>query len=59
MTYGELLAHAYKLAAWLREQGVGAGDRVAVGGHNSSGWITSFVAAHLIGAVPVCLNSTL
>ncbi|KAL1405668.1 hypothetical protein Q8F55_009307 [Vanrija albida] len=58
VTYGELLAHAYKLAAWLREQGIRSGDRVAVGGQNSSGWITSFVAAHFLGAVPVCLNST-
>lgn len=59
VTYGRLLELAYDLAAWLRERGVKAGDKVAIGGHNSSGWVTSFVAIHLLGAVPVCLNSTL
>jgi acyl-CoA synthetase (AMP-forming)/AMP-acid ligase II len=58
-TYGQILESAYKLAGWMREQGVDVGDRVAVGGNNSSGWVTSFVAAHLLGAVPVLLNSTL
>jgi len=59
VTFGQLLERAYVLAAWLREQGVDVSDRVAIGGINSSGWVTSFVAANLIGAVPVCLNSTL
>jgi long-subunit acyl-CoA synthetase (AMP-forming) len=43
----------------MREQGLDIGDKIAISGHNSSGWVTSFVAAHFIGAVPVCLNSTL
>lgn len=59
VTYGQLLENAYALAAWLRERGIRASDKVAVGGHNSSGWVTSFLACHLIGAVPVLLNSTL
>ncbi|BEJ16856.1 hypothetical protein CspHIS471_0602570 [Cutaneotrichosporon sp. HIS471] len=59
VTYGQALDNAYRLAAWLREKGVGKGDRVAVSGINSSAWLTSFVAVNLLGAVPVCLNSTL
>jgi len=59
LTYGRMLENGYALGAWMREHGVRAGDKVAVGGHNSAGWVTSFVACHLIGAVPVLLNSTL
>lgn len=59
VTYGQMLDNSYRLAAWLRERGVGQGDRVAVGGHNSSMWLTAFVAVNFLGAVPVCLNSTL
>lgn len=59
VTYGQALDNAYALAAWLREQGVGRADRVAIGGPNSSYWLTAFVAISLLGAVPVCLNSTL
>lgn len=59
VTYAQLRDDALRVAGWLREQGIGAGDKVAIGGHNSSGWITSFIATHLVGGVPVCLNSTL
>lgn len=59
MTYAQLRDDAFRVGGWLLEQGVRPGDKVAIGGHNCSGWIVSFIAAHLIGAVPVCLNSTL
>lgn len=59
MTYGRMLEESYRLAAWLRERGVGPADRVAVGGHNSTGWLIAFLATNFLGAVPVCLNSTL
>lgn len=59
ITYGQMLADGYRLAGWMREQGVGPATRVAIGGTNSIGWLTSFTAVNLLGAVPVCLNSTL
>lgn len=36
-SYGEVYARALQMGAWLREQGVNQGDRVAVGGQNSLG----------------------
>lgn len=59
VTFGQMLDDSYRLAAWLRERGVGPTDRVAIGGHNSSYWLTAYVAVNFLGAVPVCLNSTL
>lgn len=59
ITYGKMLDNAYALAGWMRERGVKAESKVAIGGHNSIGWITTYVAINLLGAVPVCLNSTL
>jgi acyl-CoA synthetase (AMP-forming)/AMP-acid ligase II len=48
-----------QLAGWMREQGVRTGTAVAIGGPNSTEWVVAFIATHLIGAVPVLLNSTL
>ncbi|TXT07528.1 hypothetical protein VHUM_03248 [Vanrija humicola] len=58
-TYADVRARAVTLAAWLRSRGLRAGARVAIGGLNSTEWVVAFVAAHLLGAVPVLLNSTL
>lgn len=58
-TFGQVHDKAIRLAAWLRENGVQQGSRVAVGGANSTGWVVSFVAILILGAVPVLLNSTL
>lgn len=58
-TYGDVHARAVTLAAWLRGRGLRAGSRVAIGGLNSTEWVVAFVAVHLLGAVPVLLNSTL
>jgi len=44
-------------AAWLqREHGIGHGDRVAICGANSYGWIVSFWALLSMGAVNVAMN---
>ncbi|ODO07016.1 hypothetical protein I350_04383 [Cryptococcus amylolentus CBS 6273] len=59
LTFGETLDRAAKLAAWMRNRGIKLGDKVVIGGKNCSGWIVSFTAIHLIGAVPVCLNAWL
>lgn len=59
LTYGQVFDHAVQLAGWLREQGVGLGTRVGIGGLNCTAWMESFVAIHLLGAVPVLLNSTM
>lgn len=37
VTYGEVYARALELGAWLRDQGVKQGERVALGGQNGSG----------------------
>ncbi|ORY34955.1 putative long-chain-fatty-acid--CoA ligase [Naematelia encephala] len=59
VTFGEVLRRAAELAAWMRIQGLGVGSRIAIGGRNCTGWIVSFVACQLIGAVSVCLNAWL
>lgn len=44
-------------AAWLqREHGIGHGDRVAICGANSYGWIVSFWALLSMGAINVAMN---
>lgn len=59
ITYGDTYKRAVVLAAWLREQGVGVGTRVAIGGLNSIEWVVSFMAVHLLGGAPILVNSTL
>ncbi|WVN86989.1 uncharacterized protein L203_102164 [Cryptococcus depauperatus CBS 7841] len=56
LTFKETLERSLKLSAWMRQKGIKVGDRVGIGGINCSGWIVSWSAIHLIGAVPVCLN---
>ena len=46
------------LAAQLRdEHGIGAGDRVAICGANSPGWIVTAMATMALGGIVVALNS--
>ncbi|CAK9782384.1 unnamed protein product [Cutaneotrichosporon oleaginosum] len=59
VTYREVGERAYALAGWMLEQGVGAGDAVAVGGLNTAKLIITIVAIHLLGGVPLVLNATL
>ncbi|CAK9782582.1 unnamed protein product [Cutaneotrichosporon oleaginosum] len=59
VTFGEAYERAATIAALLRERGIGVGDRVAVGGVNSTGWVVSCLGVQLLGAVPVLLNNGL
>jgi len=59
VTFAQVYERALDFAAWLRSVGVKQGSRVALGGLNSIGWVVAFTALHLLGAVPVLLNSTL
>lgn len=59
LTYREVGERAYALAGWMLEQGVRAGDPVAVGGLNTAKLIITIVAIHLLGGVPLVLNATL
>ncbi|BEJ10624.1 hypothetical protein CspHIS471_0100460 [Cutaneotrichosporon sp. HIS471] len=59
VTYAEQRRRVVHMAAWLRKQGIRQGDKVAVGGDNSSRFLVVPWAAHYLGAVPVFINSTL
>lgn len=57
-TYAEVHRRAIVLAAWLREtHGATVGTRVGILGFNSIEWAVTWVAVHLIGAVPTIINS--
>ncbi len=55
-TYGELDERATRLAHYLAEQGIGAGDRVAIHSENCIEWVEAFYACFKIRAVPVNIN---
>ncbi len=52
-SYGEIAAGARAAAAWLREQGVQPGDRVAVAWFNSPELVVALLGALCVGAVYV------
>jgi acyl-CoA synthetase (AMP-forming)/AMP-acid ligase II len=56
LTYGDHHAAVARVAAYLIEQGVGKGDRVAIFGKNSIEWVVTFWATVSIGAIAVGLN---
>lgn len=56
-TWGELRRDVAKLAATLRETGVGPGDRVALLGANSDRYLETSLAVAWTGAVLVPLNT--
>jgi long-chain acyl-CoA synthetase len=56
-TYAEHLGLVGGLAAWLAAQGVGTGDRVAIGMRNYPEWVISFWATMALGAIAVPLNA--
>ncbi|MCE2657965.1 MAG: acyl--CoA ligase [Rubrivivax sp.] len=57
-TFEAVFACADALAArWQHEQGLHAGDRVAIAMRNRAEWVIGWVAAVLCGAVPAPLNS--
>ncbi|MCB2175350.1 MAG: AMP-binding protein [Actinomycetales bacterium] len=55
-TYAELEERAARLAAALRERGVGHGDRVGLFCYNRQEYLESVYAAFKLGAVPVNIN---
>lgn len=59
LTYAELEARAARCAGWLRGQGVGAGDRVALLMSNGSPFLEAVFAAARIGAIALPLNTRL
>lgn len=59
VTYREVGERAYALAAWMLEQGVVAGDVIAVGGINTVNLVVAIIGVYLLGAVPLLLNATL
>lgn len=56
ITYGELDKQSDTLACWLLDQGVGAGDRVAIILQNVPQFVMMTVAAWKIGAIPLPMN---
>jgi acyl-CoA synthetase (AMP-forming)/AMP-acid ligase II len=56
ITYGDHHAAVGRVAAYLVEQGVQKGDRVAILGKNSIEWVVTFWATVSIGAIAVGLN---
>ena len=56
ISYAEVHTRTTKLAARLREAGVGAGDRVAYLGPNHTALAETMFATHLLGAIFVPLN---
>lgn len=57
VTYSEHFHMVARLAAWLQDQGVAKGDRVAIGMRNYPEWAVGFFACQAIGAVAVTLNA--
>jgi acyl-CoA synthetase (AMP-forming)/AMP-acid ligase II len=57
ITYAEHHAAVGPVAAWLVEQGVGKGDRVAIRGWNSIEWVVGFWATVSLGAIAVGVNA--
>ena len=56
-TYAQAQAESAALGAWLVDQGVGPGDRVAIGMRNYPEWMISYWAVVSIGAAVVGINA--
>lgn len=59
LSYGQMWHRVEQASQWLTEQGVRAGDRVAVTGENCALMIQALFACSLIKAWPVMLNARL
>ena len=55
-TYAEFYETSKRVALFLEEQGVKAGDKVVICAPNSPYWMAVFFGCNLIGAIPVPLN---
>ncbi|KAJ1034044.1 hypothetical protein NDA18_000916 [Ustilago nuda] len=59
-TYGDVAKRAHLTATWLsRHFNIQKGDRVAIVGRNHVEFVISFLAVHLLGAVPALANAFL
>src|SRR5688572_12239332 len=56
LSYSEVGQRVASLAEWLRGQGVGQGDRVAILSENRLEYLELFLAAARIGAIVACQN---
>jgi len=56
-TYSELQQHIERAALWLRERGVGPGDRVVLAGDNCRTFLALYLAAARLDAWPVLLHA--
>ena len=59
VSFAELDAAVTRMAAHLRERGVGPGDKVAVLGRNTISWVVGFLATLRLGGTTVPLNHKL
>lgn len=57
ITYGQLADASARVAAGLRQLGVGAGDRVAIWLPNVDAWLATFFGCARIGAIAVAVNT--
>ncbi|MFC9982894.1 AMP-binding protein [Gordonia sp. NPDC127522] len=57
LTHSQLLAEAQRAAGGYLDRGVAPGDRVAIWLPNTAEFIIALLGAHLIGVVPVPLNT--
>ncbi|KLT43707.1 acetyl-CoA synthetase-like protein [Cutaneotrichosporon oleaginosum] len=56
-TFGHVRKLALATAAWMAARGVKQGSLVGLVGWNSGEWVVSWVAMHILGAVPVMVNA--
>ena len=59
LTYQQLSDHVSRCMQRLREDGVGAGDRVVIVGHNTIAWVVHYLAILSLGAVVAPANNRL
>jgi O-succinylbenzoic acid--CoA ligase len=57
ITYSELYEHSLIVADFLKSQGIGFGDQIAVLNNHSSEFIDTVLALWFLGAIPVPLNT--
>ncbi len=57
LTYADAHAQAASLGAWLQQQGVSPGDRVAIAMRNYPEWLLTYWATIAIGATVVGMNA--
>ena len=57
LSYAEAHRQVASIACWLKDQGVGPGDRVAIAMRNYPEWLLSYWATVSIGAVVVGVNA--